>query len=221
MEWYFTLCGAALLGIQTAMSPCPLTTNIAAIAYIGRRAGRSCDVWFSGILYAAGQMSAYSVLAFCVLVIPFFSGDQLTRFFTATLHTLLGPILILVGMTFTGLIQFSLPGMNGETMRKTADRFGLWSAFPLGILFALAFCPTTAATFLAMLALAGSAKSVILCPLVFGLGSALPVLVFAGVLTFQSQNLNRIFQTVSGIDRWLQKIVGVTFIGLGIFLSLQ
>ncbi|MDR2438599.1 MAG: sulfite exporter TauE/SafE family protein [Planctomycetaceae bacterium] len=220
-EWWLTFSGVVLLGLQTAISPCPLMTNIAAMAYIGRRIGQNRNVLISGVLYAVGQSLTFLALAFFVLAIPFFSGDQLTRFFTSTFHVLLGPIMILIGMMLIGLIKFSLPGHNEKIVRKVVDWLGLWSALPLGALFALAFCPTTAATFLAMLVLAGTAKSIFLFPLIFGLGTALPILGFAGILAFHSRYLSRTFQILSRFESGLRRIASVLFLLTGIFLTLR
>ncbi|MDR2757532.1 MAG: sulfite exporter TauE/SafE family protein [Planctomycetaceae bacterium] len=221
VEWWLTFSGVALLGLQTAISPCPLMTNIAAMAYIGRRVGRSRDVLISGLLYAVGQSLTFLTLAFFVLAIPFFSGDQLTLFFTSILHVWLGPIMILIGMMLIGLIKFSLPSHNEKIVRKIVDYLGLWSALPLGALFAMAFCPTTAATFLAMLVLSGNAKSVFWFPFIFGIGTALPILAFAGILAFHSQYLSGTFQILSRFEYGLRRIASVLFLLIGVFLTLR
>ncbi|MDR2115188.1 MAG: sulfite exporter TauE/SafE family protein [Planctomycetaceae bacterium] len=220
-EWWLAFSGVALLGLQTAISPCPLMTNIAAMAYIGRRVGRNRDVLISGLLYAAGQSLTFLTLAFFVLAIPFFSGDQLTRFFTSTLHVLLGPIMIFIGMMLIGLINFPLPDHNDEIVRKIVDKLGLWSALLLGALFAMAFCPTTAATFLAMLVLSGTAKSIFWFPFIFGIGTALPILVFSGILAFHNQYLSRTFQILNRFEHGLRHIASVFFLLIGIFLTLR
>lgn len=200
-EWGLALGGVFLLGLQTSISPCPLMANITAISFIGMRRGdRPREILAAGILYAAGQMLAYSLAAFCILRISLFSGDQLTRLMTSTLHMLLGPILILIGMVLTGLITFRTPGVNGEQMQRFAERFGLASALPLGMIFAMAFCPTTAAMFLAMLALAMNAGSTLIFPVVFGAGATISVLLCAFVLAFQIRLLGKVFGLLGKID---------------------
>ncbi|MDO5565573.1 MAG: aromatic aminobenezylarsenical efflux permease ArsG family transporter, partial [Planctomycetia bacterium] len=213
--------GVFLLGVQTSISPCPLATNIAAISYIGRKAGNSKQVLWSGLLYTLGRMMAYVVLAMLLLIFVLFSGDQLTRFFQTVIHGYLGPIMILIGMFLLGLLSFSLDGSNTEKMQKLVDRFGLWSALPIGIIFALAFCPTSAATFLAMIGLATKVKSSFIFPAVFGISTALPVLIFTGILAFQSNRLANAFQVVGKIDWWSRTITGIIFLVIGIWFSLQ
>ena len=215
--------GVLLLGIQTAISPCLLAMNITAIAYLGR----SQNVWFAGSLYALGQILAFWGLTVLILGIPLFSGDQVTRFLASTLNALLGPLLILIGMVLAGLLRFSLPSWDGQMMQKIIDRFGKWSALPLGIMFALAFCPTTAATFLAMLAL--TAEGMVLSetmfplwelPALFGLGTSLPILFFSGILASQRQLLDKTFQRITGLERPARWLTGGIFILTGLWLTI-
>ena len=216
--------GVLLLGIQTAISPCLLAMNITAIAYLGR----SQNVWFAGALYALGQILAFWGLTMLILGIPLFSGSDVTRFFAATLHSLLGPLLILIGMMLAGLIRFSLPSWDGQTMQKVTGLFGKWSALPLGVMFALAFCPTTAATFLAMLTLTAERMTILetmipllTLPMFFGLGTSLPILFFAGILAAQRQSLDRMFQKITGVERSARWLTGAVFIIAGLWLTLQ
>ena len=56
---------AFLLGLLTAISPCPLATNIAAIGYIGKDIEDRRRVFLSGLLYTAGRIVAYTVWDLC------------------------------------------------------------------------------------------------------------------------------------------------------------
>jgi len=216
---------AFLWGIQTAISPCLLAMNIAAIAYLAR----SQNVWFAGSLYALGQVLAFWGLTILVLGIAFFSGgEEVTRFFSTWLSALLGPLLILIGMMLAGLIRFSLPSWDGQILQKITDRFGRWSALPLGFMFALAFCPTTAAMFLLMLALTAermaateSITPLMTLPIIFGLGASLPIMLFAGLLATQRQLLDRAFQKITGIERPARWITGAIFIIAGLWLTIH
>ena len=216
--------GVFLLGLQTAISPCLLVMNIVAVAYLGR----SQNIWFAGSLYALGQVFAFWGLTLLILGIPFFSGTQVTRFFASTLYALLGPLLILIGMMLTRLIPFTLPSWDGQIMQKVTKRFGKWSALPLGIMFALAFCPTTAATFLAMLTLTADRMTVsetnipmLTIPMFFGLGTSLPILFFAGLLATQRRLLDQTFRKITGIERPARWFTGAVFIIAGLWLTIQ
>lgn len=221
-EWWIALGGIFLLGLQTSISPCPLMANITAISFIGMRGdGKRREVLKVGFLYATGQMLAYSLAAFCILYISLFSGDRLTRLMTSTLHLALGPILILIGMVLSGIISFPMPGLNGERAKKLAEKFGIWSAFPLGMVFAMAFCPTTAAMFLAMLTISIKAGSSLIFPLIFGLGAAFPVVICAFVLAFQIHRVGKMFGFLGKIDFCLRSAAGAIFIITGIVMSLR
>lgn len=106
-------------------------------------------------------------------------------------------------------------------MQKIADTLGLWSALPLRAIFALAFCPTSAATFLATIALASQFQSNILFPTVFGIGTVVPVLIFAGIIALNAQRLGKAFSVMSTIDWWMRTMTGTLFIVVGIWFSLK
>jgi cytochrome c biogenesis protein CcdA len=220
-EWWLAFGGALMLGIQTSISPCPLVTNIAAISYITRNVSKIRNVLLSGLLYTAGRTLAYVLLAMLILSAMLWSGETMTRFLQTKIHSYLGPILIIIGMILLNWISFNIKNVQGEKMQQFADRFGLWSALPLGIIFALAFCPVAVAWFLAMIALAAQFQSNILFPMVFGIGTAVPVLVFAGIIALNAQLLGKAFSAVSRIDWWMRTITGTLFIAVGIWFSLR
>jgi len=138
---------ALWLGILTSISPCPLATNIAAISFIGRRIGRTRVVFFTGLLYTLGRMLTYVVLG-TLLVTSVLSIPQVSHLLQKYMNKFLGPILILVGMILLELIRFNIPGSGlSEKMQKRVELLGIWGAGLLGIVFALSFCPISAALF--------------------------------------------------------------------------
>ena len=167
------------LGIWTAMQPCPMATNIAAISYLGRRADSPRWVLLAGLLYALGQSLVYVVLA--VVLLGSLHAARVSIFLQTYGNRLIGPILVLLGMFFLELIPvtWSGPGVS-EKMRKRVDALGVWAALPLGMFFALAFCPVSAAYFfITLFRLLTSYDSRVVLPAVYGLGMALPVVVFS------------------------------------------
>jgi len=221
ITWWLTLGGVFVLGIQTSISPCPLATNIIAISYIGKHLGNPKSILFSGLLYTAGRTVTYVTLAILLLVFALCTDDQLTRFFQRTIHDWLGPILIIIGMFLLGMISVSFGNVNVEAMQKWTQRFGLWSAFPIGILFALAFCPTSVATFLAMIGLSVQAESTFLFPAIYGVSTTFPVLIFAIILSLQTRWLGKAFNIVRTIDKWSRTVTGGLFIAIGIWFALR
>ena len=215
--------GSALwLGILTAISPCPLATNIAAISYIGRKVGSAGHVLASGLLYTVGRTLVYLALA-VVLVASVLSVPQVAQFLQRWMPLVLGPILILVGMVLLGMIEVNFRGGGmSEGMRRRIDALGVWGALPLGAVFALAFCPTSAALFFGSLVpLALRLNSSVTLPLMYGVGTALPVIGFAVLLATSVQAVGKAYQVLARLEWWARVLTGWVFIGIGIYYALR
>ena len=142
-----TAMSALWLGILTSISPCPLATNIAAISFIGGRVDKARLVLLAGVFYTLGRMLTYMVLG-VLIVTSILSIPHLSHFLEKYMNKLLGPFLILVGMILLELIQLNIFGSGvSERVQKKAESWGIWGAGLLGILFALTFCPVSAALF--------------------------------------------------------------------------
>jgi len=220
-EWWFALGGVVLLGLQTSISPCMLTTNIAAISYLARRASRPHEVWLSGLLFTIGQTSVYVLLTTLVLSPLIFGGETVTRFLQTRIHGYLGPLFLTVGVMLLGWVSFNIGGASGEKMRQIADRFGMWSAFPLGMILALAFCPTSAATFLATMTLASHYQAPVAFPLAFGFGTSIPVFAFAALLAVNLYALGKVYSAIGRIEWWLRTVTGTLFLAIGFWFSIR
>ena len=182
------------LGIWTAVQPCPMATNIAAISYLGRRADSPRWVLLAGLLYALGQSLVYVVLA--VVLLGSLHAARVSVFLQTHGNRLMGPVL---GMLFLGLIPmiWSGPGVS-EKMRKRVDTLGVWGALPLGMFFALAFCPVSAAFFfITLFRLLTSYDSRVILPSVYGLATALPVVVFAVLVALGARALGKAFNVMT------------------------
>jgi cytochrome c-type biogenesis protein len=213
---------ALLLGIQTSISPCPLATNIAAVSYIGRRVGQPGLVLASGVLYTLGRMLVYIALGW-LLTLSLLSASSVSMSLQHYMNLLLGPLLILIGMFLLELIGARWTGVNvGEVWQRRAERLGIWGAGLLGIVFALAFCPVSAAFFFGgLLTLAVQNNSPLLLPAVFGAGTALPAFVFAVVIALSAQWVGVIFDKLRVIEFWARRVAGIVFVLAGIYLTLH
>jgi len=211
---------ALWLGILTSISPCPLATNIAAISYIGRRVGSPRAVLLTGLLYTLGRMLTYLVLAL-ILVHALLSAPQLSVFLQKYMYVLVGPLLILMAMFLLGLIE--LPQTRGFSTlwSQRVDNLGVWGGLLLGVLFALAFCPTSAALFFGSVMNAVGAGSTWLLPLLYGLGTALPVLFFALLITTGSQRLGQAFNVTTQVEWWARHLTGLTLLSVGLYLTFR
>lgn len=212
---------AFALGVQTAISPCPMATNIAAISFIGRQVSSSPSVLLAGLLYTLGRSLVYVGLA-ALLVGGFLADTAVSFWLQHYMHKLLGPVLIVVGMFMLELVQWNSSGGGlSERMQQRIEAGGIWSALPLGGLFAMSFCPGSAGVFFGFLIpLAVELNSRFVLPLVFGVATALPVIVFATAIAFSAQSVGRIYNLATQIDCWARRIAGGLFLVLGIFLSL-
>lgn len=213
---------AAWLGILTSISPCPLATNIAAVSFIARRVDRPRSALTTGILYAVGRSLVYVSLA-ALLVTSVLAAPTVSHWLQKYMNKLLGPVLILVGMVLLGLI--ALPtGRGGWTTRASqgVQNWGVWSGLALGVVFALSFCPSSAALFFgSLIPLAVKAESAVTLPLVYGAGTALPVLAFAVLIAFGTQAVGKAFHRIELFERWARRVTGVLFIAVGIYFTLR
>lgn len=233
---------ALYLGLLTSISPCPLATNIAAISYIGRKVENSRLVIRAGILYTIGRCLLYLALA-TVLTTTALSIPAVSVFLQKYMHLVLGPIFLLLGIFLMGLITITSGGtMMSEGMQKRVDRMGVWGALLLGILFAISFCPTSAAWFFGLLALtmgseAGAIAGVLdkvgialpestlpggsfILPLVYGVGTAVPVLIVAFLLAYSAQAVGKTYNILSKVEWWARMVTGGVFIVAGVYFSL-
>ena len=220
MTW-IALGSALWLGILTAISPCPMATNIAAISFIGRQVGSRKGIFGSGLLYTLGRALAYVVLGVAIMAGLLASGE-VSRFLQRYLNEILGPVLILLGMVLLGMVGSGASlTLAGNKLQQWAAKGGVLFALPLGILFALSFCPVSAGLFFgALIPLSLKHGSRLILPLIYGGGTALPVVVFAFLIAFASESLGKAFHCLSQIELWLRRIAGVLFILAGLYYCL-
>ncbi len=221
-EW---LTGAALavwFGILTSISPCPLATNIAAISYIGKKVDRPRLVLLTGFLYTLGRAVTYLVLG-VLLVRSLLSAPHISFFLQRHMIKIMGPAMIVVGMLLLGLVnpRVSTAGASERVLGR-ADRMGIWGAGVLGIVFALSFCPTSAALFFgSLIPLAVKTGSGIVLPVLYGVGTALPVVVFAILIATGAHYVGAAFNRITQVELWARRITGALFICIGVYFSLK
>jgi len=223
MENIFLLAFTALwLGILTSISPCPLATNIAAISFVAHRVANKGVVFLSGVFYIIGRSITYIVISFLIVKlmvnIPILS-DFLQRY----INKILGILLIVVGIFLLELFHINLPSLSpSQNLQKKLDNAGITGSFLLGGLFALAFCPLSAALFFgSLIPLAIKAKSSIALPLIYGIGTGLPVLFFAVLVALGAGYINKVYHKVTKIEYYTKRITGVIFILVGIYYVLS
>jgi len=211
---------AVWLGILTSISPCPLATNIAAISYIGSN-GTPRRTAACGVAYTAGRMAAYLALG-GLLVAGLLSSSWLSNFLQRHMNRILGPVLILAGMVLADLLSWNMPGIGvSEDIRRRAEKGGMPAALLLGGIFALSFCPVSAALFFGSLVpLSLKYRSPVAFPLLYGTGTALPVLLFAALVAFGARFLGNVYDRLRRIEWWGRRVTGAVFILTGIYYTL-
>lgn len=223
MESLWTAFGAAVwLGVLTSISPCPLATNIAAITYIGNRVDRPSRVLWMGLAYTLGRTVAYVVIGL-VLVAGLLSIPKLSFLLQRHMNKAVGPLLIVTALVLLGVIRVGFSGPTvGEGVRKRAEKWGLWGAGLLGLLFALSFCPVSAALFFgSLLPLALEHQSKVFIPTVYGVGTALPVVVFAVLAAFGARFVADLFNRLTQFDRWARVVTAIVFLVVGVYYCLN
>ena len=221
---------AFLLGLLTAVSPCPLATNVTAVAYIARncmeenedKGNAKRKVLWSGILYTLGRTLAYTLLGALLIYIIRQGADTfgLQQFISEWGELILGPALIIIGLFILFGDKLHLPkfGFSGNINGAYS---GAWGSLMLGIIFAMAFCPSSGLLYFGMLIpMSAEATAGYLLPLVFAIATALPVLVVAWVLAYSMQSLGKVMGKIAAFQRWFNRLVAVLFIGVGIYYSI-
>ncbi len=214
---------AFLLGLLTAVSPCPLATNITAIGFISKDLDNRNRIFRNGILYTTGRILAYSVLGTILIAVLRSGADifSIQKEVSSWSEILLAPALILIGlfMLFGGKLHLSKFGFTAT--EKTERLKGAWGSLSLGILFALAFCPTSGLFFFGMLIPMSAVESEgYLLPVVFALATGLPVMLTAWFLAYSVAGIGLFYNKVQIIQKWFNRIVAIIFILAGIYYGL-
>ncbi|MEX0987134.1 MAG: aromatic aminobenezylarsenical efflux permease ArsG family transporter, partial [Bacteroidales bacterium] len=210
------LISALLLGLLTAMAPCPLTLNITAIGYISKDLSHRNRIFYNGLFYTLGTLFSYTGLA----LILFFGADQfkISSIFQQYSEKIIGPLLLIIGIFMLGLLQLRFPAFSRFTNRfQHRKRFSFRDAFLLGAVLALAFCPYSGILYFGILIPLTITSEAIHLPLVFSIAAGLPVVIFAWLLAFAIAGVGKLYNRLKAFEYWFRKVVAVVFIGIGIF----
>lgn len=214
----FPLLTAFVLGLMTAISPCPLATNITATAYISKNITSKKKVFLSGILYSFGRAFSYTVIGLFL----FFGASKfhIALFFNQNGEKFLGPLLIVLGLIMLNVIKLNFLGKSNFTERlsnKFKDK-GLLGSFLIGVVFALAFCPYSGALYFGMLIpITISSANGLYLPLIFAFGTGLPVVLFTYLLAFTAGKIGVFYNRITKIEKVMRIIAGIVFIGTGLY----
>lgn len=212
------LLSAFLIGIMTSISPCPLATNITAIAFISKDIKTSKNTLLNGLFYTLGRGISYTILA--TLIYMGLSTFEISSIFQGWGDKALGPILIIIGLIMADLIKININTSNSkiEEIKLWLSKKGYLGSLLLGMFFALAFCPYSGVLFFGVLIpmILKSNEGLVLAPL-FALGTGLPVIIFSFVIAFSAKKIGTVFSRVSQVEKVIRKITALIFIIIGFY----
>lgn len=208
---------AFILGLMTAVSPCPLATNITAMAYISKDITNKRKVFFNGLIYTLGRSITYTSIG----VLFYFGASKfmIAGFLQKYGERALGPILIIIGLFMLDVIKLQIPWAEKFIAKKEQTSVtGFWDVLLLGIVFALGFCPYSGVLYFGMLIpMTISSASGLYLPIIFALGTGLPVIVFAWIIAYTLEGIGSVYNSVKTFEKWFRRVAAGVFIIAGIY----
>jgi cytochrome c biogenesis protein CcdA len=213
----YSILTAFILGLMTAISPCPLATNISAIGFISRDIADRRRVFIKGLIYTLGRAVTYTGIG----VILFFGASKMnvSMLFQGWGEKVLGPLLVIIGLFMLDFIRIKLPGFSNLTEKLgEKSRTSYWSTLFLGMIFAMAFCPYSGVLYFGMLIpITVASATGLYLPLVFAFATGLPVILFAWLIAYAVGNVGKLYDRIKIFELWFRRVVAVLFIGVGIY----
>ena len=208
---------ALVLGLMTAISPCPLATNITAVGFISKDIKDRNRVFINGLLYTLGRAISYTAIA----LIIYFGADQFkfSGFFQRYGEKIVGPLLIIIGLFMLDVIKIKFPGMSGLTSKmETKTKWGYLDTVLLGMVFALTFCPYSGVLYFGMLIpMTVASASGLYLPIVFAMATGIPVIIFSWILAYTISGIGGVYNKVRTFEIWFRRVIAVLFILVGIY----
>jgi len=208
---------AFILGLMTAISPCPLATNISAIGFISRDLENRRRVFLKGLMYTLGRAISYTGLG----VILYFGASKMkvSMLFQGWGEKFLGPLLVIIGLLMLDIIKIRFPGFSGLTERMGENsKKSYLGTLLLGMVFAMAFCPYSGVLYFAILIpITITSISGLFLPVVFAFATGLPVIVFAWLLAYAVGNVGKWYDRIKTFELWFRRAVAVLFILVGLY----
>lgn len=215
------LVAAFFIGLMTAISPCPLATNITAIAYTSKKINNSKHTLIVGFLYTFGRMFTYVLLAYLIVGLGL-NVQSISLLLQKYGEKMLGPLLIIVGVVMLDILKFNFLKESNKlnNLKEKLATKGFLGSFLLGIIFALAFCPFSAVLFFGMLIpLALKTGDGLIIPSIFAFATGLPVIIFSFILVYSVSKIGNIMNKVKILEKWMRYAVAIIFFVVGIYYT--
>ena len=218
IEIFIAFGSAIWLGILTSISPCPLATNVAAVSFLSKKINHPKAVLWAGSAYMLGRMITYAFLGVAIIA-SFVSVPSVANFLQKYMNRILGPILLVVGLFLLDVIRLNISGFSlSREKQESLAASGARGAFLLGAIFALSFCPLSAALFFgSLIPLALSSKAGIALPFFYGIGTGFPVMVFVAGIALGVSSASHWFNKMATLEKYTRKVTGVIFVLVGLY----
>ncbi|MCF8233697.1 MAG: aromatic aminobenezylarsenical efflux permease ArsG family transporter [Bacteroidales bacterium] len=208
---------AFILGLMTAISPCPMATNITAIGFISKDVEDKRRVFMNGLIYTAGRAIAYTLLA----VVIFIGADQfeISGWFQKYGEKIIGPLLIIIGLFMLDILKIKFPGLGNLSKKfQNKTKHTYWDVLILGVIFALAFCPYSGVLYFGILIpITVSSTSGLYLPVVFAIATGIPVIIFAWLIAYTVSGVGKVYNSLKTFEIWFRRVIAMVFIGVGVY----
>lgn len=211
---------AFILGLLTAVSPCPLATNITAVGFISKDIGSNTRIFINGVLYTLGRVLAYSVLGAVLIAVLRKGADvfAIQKAISVWGEYLVSPALILIGMFMLFGNKLNLSKFGFSPIGRAERLKGVWGSLLLGVLFAMSFCPTSGLLYFGMLIPMSAMESEgYLLPVVYAFATGLPVMLVAWILAYSVAGIGNFYNRMQIFRKWFNLVVAVLFILVGLY----
>lgn len=218
----FPVLTAFILGLMTAISPCPLATNISAIGFISKDLQAKRKIFINGIFYTLGRAISYTVLGIILIVILKQGASiyKIQKNIGSYGELFIGPLLIIIGIFMLDVIKLKLPLLGGFTTKieRKSKSGSYWSSLLLGVAFALAFCPYSGILFFgALIPLSVSSTAGAFLPFIYAIATGLPVVLFAWILAYSVSSVGAFYNKIKTFEKWFRRFAAVVFIIVGFY----
>ena len=203
---------AIVLGFMSIIMPCPLTTNISALAYITKDLTNCKKMLFNGLLYVLGKTLTHAILGFIGISIinHGMSIDTIEEFISSYGDKLMPPVLLLMALItfkpniFTFWKKKEECGCGCNCHQSTDKYKGSIGAFMMGMVFALAFCPINGVIFFGILLPISAPHGVLgyIYPVIYGFITAIPVFILIYLIKLGVDRINSFKDNMSKIEKW-------------------
>lgn len=220
MDTWYVIFGIMGLGMTSAVHPCPLTTHIAIVSFLGSLSQERSRYWYIGSFILSYCLTLFLITQ---LIISSASGvASIARFLQSMSVVFLGPFLMIAGMFQLGWLPWQKSNSFQFWNKLKSDRPRLSVVIGLGSLLAVAFCPATAVLFFTVvIPLIITSELHYVGPCAFALGALLPLIAVAFFLGAGVGLLDRAQSRGRFWGRIFSRIAGGVLMLLGFYVTLR